>query len=107
MARLRTAIQERRVVRLLYHAFRRGPELRDVEPISLVYLGERWQVAATAACAAVHACSACVDFILKNLGLSRESGERLTAGSRAAPPKHECQAALIIRRLRSRVEARP
>jgi len=46
LTRLRTAIQEHRVVRLLYHAFRRpGPELRDVEPISLVYLGERWQVA--------------------------------------------------------------
>jgi predicted DNA-binding transcriptional regulator YafY len=46
LARLRTAIQERRVVRMLYHAFRRpGPELRDVEPISLVFLGERWQVA--------------------------------------------------------------
>jgi predicted DNA-binding transcriptional regulator YafY len=46
LARLRTSIQERRVVRLLYHAFRRpGPELRDVEPISLVYFGERWQMA--------------------------------------------------------------
>jgi predicted DNA-binding transcriptional regulator YafY len=46
LARLRSAIQERRVVRLLYHAFRRpGPEQRDVEPISLVFLGERWQMA--------------------------------------------------------------
>jgi predicted DNA-binding transcriptional regulator YafY len=46
LARLRRAIQERRVVRLLYHAFRRAqPEAREVEPISLVYLGERWQLA--------------------------------------------------------------
>jgi predicted DNA-binding transcriptional regulator YafY len=46
LTRLRTAIQEHHVVRLLYHAFRRpGPELRDVEPVSLVYFGERWQVA--------------------------------------------------------------
>jgi predicted DNA-binding transcriptional regulator YafY len=46
LARLRTAIQERRVVRLLYHAFRRPePELREIEPVSLLYLAERWQVA--------------------------------------------------------------
>jgi predicted DNA-binding transcriptional regulator YafY len=45
MARLRQAIQERRVVRLLYHAFRRTePEVRDVEPVSLIYLAEHWQV---------------------------------------------------------------
>jgi predicted DNA-binding transcriptional regulator YafY len=42
---LRTAIQERRVVRLRYHAFRRAqPEDRDVEPVSLVHMGEQWQV---------------------------------------------------------------
>src|SRR5207244_2270817 len=46
MARLRQAIQERRVVRMLYHAFRRvEPELREVEPVSLVYLAEHWQMA--------------------------------------------------------------
>jgi predicted DNA-binding transcriptional regulator YafY len=47
LARLRTAITERRVVRLEYHAFRRpAPETREVEPFSLVYLNERWQLAA-------------------------------------------------------------
>src|SRR5215472_4341758 len=44
---LRTAMQEHRVVRLEYHAFRRAAaEERDVEPISLVYLGERWHLGA-------------------------------------------------------------
>ena len=47
LARLRTAIQQHRVVRLLYHAFRRPePETRDVEPVSLVYFAEHWQVSA-------------------------------------------------------------
>jgi predicted DNA-binding transcriptional regulator YafY len=47
LARLRQAIQERRVVRLTYHAFRRAQaEARDVEPVSLIYLAERWQLAA-------------------------------------------------------------
>ena len=46
LARLRAAIQERRVVRLVYHTFRRAdPETRDVEPTSLVFLAERWQLA--------------------------------------------------------------
>jgi len=46
LARLRTAIQERRVVRLVYHTFRQSaPQARDVEPTSLVFLNERWQVA--------------------------------------------------------------
>jgi predicted DNA-binding transcriptional regulator YafY len=44
---LRAAMQERRVVRLQYHAFRRAqPERRDIEPISMVYFGERWHVGA-------------------------------------------------------------
>jgi predicted DNA-binding transcriptional regulator YafY len=44
---LRTAIQDQRVVRMRYHAFRRvEPELREIEPFSLVYMSERWQVAA-------------------------------------------------------------
>jgi len=39
----RRAIDERRVVRLLYHALHRGqPEPRDVEPIRLVNLGDAW-----------------------------------------------------------------
>jgi predicted DNA-binding transcriptional regulator YafY len=43
---VRAAIHERRVVRLLYHAFRRAEaEQRDIEPVSLVYFGERWQLA--------------------------------------------------------------
>lgn len=47
LAQLRSAIAERRVVRLLYHAYRRAsPELRDVEPISLVHLAEAWHLAA-------------------------------------------------------------
>jgi hypothetical protein len=39
--------------------------------------------------------------------LSRESGETLSAGSEPRLPSGVCQAALIIRRLRRRVEARP
>ena len=44
---LRNAIRDRRVVRLRYHALRRpGPQERDVEPVSLVHLGETWHLAA-------------------------------------------------------------
>lgn len=44
---LRAATQERRVVRLRYHAFRRASaDDRDVEPISLIYFGERWHLGA-------------------------------------------------------------
>lgn len=47
LASVRAAIQERHVVRLLYHAFRRAAsEERDVEPISLVYFAGAWQLAA-------------------------------------------------------------
>jgi predicted DNA-binding transcriptional regulator YafY len=47
LAELRAAIAERRVVRLVYHARGRpAPEPRDVEPVSLVCLGEIWNVAA-------------------------------------------------------------
>jgi predicted DNA-binding transcriptional regulator YafY len=46
LASVRAAIQERHVVRLVYHAFRRAePEQRDVEPLSLVYFAGAWQVA--------------------------------------------------------------
>lgn len=42
----RRAIEERRVVRLLYHAFRRdAPDPRDVEPVRLVHLGDAWHLA--------------------------------------------------------------
>ena len=42
----RRAIEERRVVRLLYHAFRREqPDPRDVEPIRLVHFGDAWHLA--------------------------------------------------------------
>lgn len=42
----RRAIDERRVVRLLYHAFRREqPEPRDVEPVRLAHLGDAWYLA--------------------------------------------------------------
>jgi predicted DNA-binding transcriptional regulator YafY len=42
----RRALEERRVVRLLYHAFRRGePEPRDVEPTRLVFLRDTWYLA--------------------------------------------------------------
>ena len=45
LARLRVAIRERRVVRIVYHAFRRpAPEPREIEPISLVFFGERWHI---------------------------------------------------------------
>jgi predicted DNA-binding transcriptional regulator YafY len=43
----RTAIRERRVVRMLYHAYRRpAPEPRTVEPVLLIFLAGSWQVAA-------------------------------------------------------------
>jgi predicted DNA-binding transcriptional regulator YafY len=46
LPRVRTAIQDRRVIRLRYHAFRRAQaEERDIEPTCLVYMSERWQVA--------------------------------------------------------------
>jgi predicted DNA-binding transcriptional regulator YafY len=46
LPRLRQAIQQRRVVRMRYHAFRRSePEERSIEPTSLVHMGDRWQVA--------------------------------------------------------------
>ena len=42
----RRAIEERRVVRLLYHAFRREQaDPRDVEPIRLVHFGDSWYLA--------------------------------------------------------------
>ncbi|HEX2185515.1 MAG TPA: WYL domain-containing protein, partial [Chloroflexota bacterium] len=44
---LRVGVQERRVVRLRYSGRRRATaEEREVEPISLVYLDERWYLAA-------------------------------------------------------------
>ena len=37
----------RRVLRLLYHAFRRTEaESREIEPFSLIYMAEHWQVGA-------------------------------------------------------------
>jgi predicted DNA-binding transcriptional regulator YafY len=46
LSALRSAIQERRVLRIDYWAYRRpGPEARDVEPLSLVYMGEAWHLA--------------------------------------------------------------
>jgi len=45
MQHLRTAIAERQVVRLRYHAFRRAEaEDRDIEPLCLMYRSEYWQV---------------------------------------------------------------
>ena len=45
LTRLRRAIHERRVVRLRYHAFRQPePESRDVEPIQLLFMRERWHM---------------------------------------------------------------
>lgn len=47
LAGLRSAIGERRVVRVWYHAlWRPEAEERDVEPVSLVHLGRGWHVAA-------------------------------------------------------------
>ena len=47
LAQVRSAIRQRQVVRLLYHALRRpAPESRDAEPTSLVYLDEVWYLAA-------------------------------------------------------------
>lgn len=44
---VRQAIQERRVLRLDYHAFRRAePERREVEPFGLVFMSERWHLVA-------------------------------------------------------------
>jgi len=46
LIRARRAIEDRRVVRLLYHAFRRPEaEPRDVEPTRLVYLRDAWYLA--------------------------------------------------------------
>src|SRR4051794_1062900 len=42
----RQSIEKQRVVRLLYHAFRRDqPDPRDVEPIRLVHIGDAWHLA--------------------------------------------------------------
>jgi predicted DNA-binding transcriptional regulator YafY len=47
LAQARQAIEERRVVRLLYHAFRRDqPEPREIEPIRLVHLSDAWYLGA-------------------------------------------------------------
>lgn len=44
---IRVALEERRVLRMLYHAYRRPePESREVEPISLYFLAEAWHLAA-------------------------------------------------------------
>jgi predicted DNA-binding transcriptional regulator YafY len=44
---IRAALEERRVLRIQYHAYRRpAPETRDVEPISLYFLAEAWHLAA-------------------------------------------------------------
>jgi predicted DNA-binding transcriptional regulator YafY len=46
LTRLRQAVQDERVVRLLYHAREHGrPELREVEPISLVHISGAWYLA--------------------------------------------------------------
>jgi predicted DNA-binding transcriptional regulator YafY len=45
--RLRQAIQDRRVVRMEYQAFRKAAaEARDVEPVQLLFMSERWHMAA-------------------------------------------------------------
>ncbi len=47
LSELRVALQEHRVVRLRYHAFRRSEaEEREVEPIRMLYFGERWHLGA-------------------------------------------------------------
>jgi predicted DNA-binding transcriptional regulator YafY len=47
LSQIRGSIEERRVLHLLYHAYRRAaPEPRDVEPVRLVYLAEAWHLAA-------------------------------------------------------------
>lgn len=47
LARIRAAIGERRVLRLLYHTYRRpAPEPREAEPVKLVYLADAWHLAA-------------------------------------------------------------
>ena len=44
---IRAALEQRQVLRLLYHAYRRPePESREVEPISLYFLAESWHLAA-------------------------------------------------------------
>jgi predicted DNA-binding transcriptional regulator YafY len=46
LTQLRRAVQERHVVRLLYHTRERTrPELREVEPVSLVNAGGAWHMA--------------------------------------------------------------
>ncbi|MGH2585129.1 MAG: helix-turn-helix transcriptional regulator [Dehalococcoidia bacterium] len=46
LTRARAAIEERHVLHLLYHAYRRSePEPRDVEPVKLVYLADAWHIA--------------------------------------------------------------
>lgn len=47
LGQLRSAVQERRVLRLLYHTYRRpAPEWRAVEPITLVHLADTWHLGA-------------------------------------------------------------
>jgi predicted DNA-binding transcriptional regulator YafY len=47
LALARRATEERRVVRLVYHALRRArPDPRDVEPIRLVHIRDAWYLAA-------------------------------------------------------------
>src|SRR5262249_5720754 len=47
LGRIRSALEEHRVLRMLYHTYRRPePESREVEPISLVFLADAWHLSA-------------------------------------------------------------
>jgi predicted DNA-binding transcriptional regulator YafY len=86
LARLRGAIQEHRVARLVYHAFRKAePELREVEPITLVYMRERWHVGAY--CRLRQGLRM---FRLDRIDRVSVLGEQFTVGERhVLPPRHD------------------
>lgn len=77
---VRGAIEQRRALRLLYHAYRRpGPEPRVVEPVKLVYLADAWHLAAY--CRARQASRL---FRLDRIDALEPLAERFTLGARHA-----------------------
>jgi predicted DNA-binding transcriptional regulator YafY len=83
---IRMAIEERRVLRLLYHAYRRpGPEQRDVEPVSLIFMADSWHLAAYC-----RARQAPRFFRLDRIDHLATLSERFTVGERhTVPPRNE------------------
>jgi predicted DNA-binding transcriptional regulator YafY len=81
---IRLAIEERRVLRLTYHAYRRpDAEQRDVEPISLIFMNESWHLAAYC-----RTRTAPRFFRLDRIDALHTSTERFTIGERHTVPTH-------------------